>query len=758
MFPLRIHPTVSQAQGNIAAANRTLERLEDMQAENDNTFQRWNSSIVDSMQELRDKIAQARHAAEAIRISVQSQPVAAIAATSAAIETETDEANAETTNNDHSCIRSYIPRTVGLTTANTIRMSIALRPPTPQQPATGNAAGNSQLLFIQGATAGTYLALELRQFRVHLAWNLGGQTGQLTHPTLLQRRDLKFNDAWYQIVVNRTMNLATLSVAQLDQHGTLSAGRSVTGSTDVDHTRLQLSALDSRLWMGGVPDALRPSVLLPPQGASGQPAIVVVHKLHVDDEPVGLWNFAHSQGGCAGAMAGAHQTDGGSSNSVGSWHFNGHGYATVQKKSRQMVPRTRFSMQLIFRTFDENALLFLAVDESTNRSVSLTLHRGRLMFRIDYGNDSKLEIGTAARYNDGNWTKVEVARHFSAGTESGLLTIADREEQSGSPTTPITLKMLPNLSRAVYYLGGVPPGFRSGTTKAPGADHAFLGCMRDIQVNGETYDPMESSAFYGVETMCRQTITMAGFHGSGWLALPAHSLRKRANFGLVLRTEQPDALVLLALAADGTANYSVSLIGGRPHVWLQTASSQPMRLMANRTLNDGEYHGLTVQKSGCRVELRVDDVLQDAARFEAHGCAVQMGAEGRLYLGGAPDTLEKYAAEVAATFDRFAGAIRDVVFNNATMAFDEQQMGFTQVQLGRVGPAMGGLAFRMAADTSAGGTKEKAAADAKATMDTMSATGLAKFSSHAAVGAEDEGTSIGRSFAAVPEGCHRVSD
>lgn len=45
-----------------------------------------------------------------------------------------------------------------------------------------------------------------------------------------------------------------------------------------------------------------------------------------------------------------------------------------------------------------------------------------------------------------------------SGTENALLTIPNSEKKSGSPNHPITSKNLPNLSRAVYYLGGVPPG------------------------------------------------------------------------------------------------------------------------------------------------------------------------------------------------------------------------------------------------------------------------------------------------------------
>lgn len=131
------------------------------------------------------------------------------------------------------------------------------------------------------------------------------------------------------------------------------------------------------------------------------------------------------------------------------------------------------------------------------------------MFRIDYGGTSKLEISTTKMYNTGKWTNVEVAREFTSkrSTENGNLKVNNDEPLIGSPTTPITSTLLPDLSRAVYYLGGIPPDFKSAITKAPGADNAYLGCIKDIQINGEAYDPLETSLRNGVEASCRDSIT-----------------------------------------------------------------------------------------------------------------------------------------------------------------------------------------------------------------------------------------------------------
>lgn len=117
-----------------------------------------------------------------------------------------------------------------------------------------------------------------------------------------------------------------------------------------------------------------------------------------------------------------------------------------------------------------------------------------------------MEINTTKKFNTGRWVNVAAAREFSKGsTENGSL-IVDKENHTGSPTAPIGLDSLPNLSNTSYYVGGVPPGFKSGTSKAPGADHAFLGCMKDIQINQETYDPLDSPNYFGVEPSCKETI------------------------------------------------------------------------------------------------------------------------------------------------------------------------------------------------------------------------------------------------------------
>lgn len=60
--------TVSQSLSNIRAANNTLNNIEMMSLKYNEKFQQWNNSMGTRLQELRDKIAKAKHAAEGVSL------------------------------------------------------------------------------------------------------------------------------------------------------------------------------------------------------------------------------------------------------------------------------------------------------------------------------------------------------------------------------------------------------------------------------------------------------------------------------------------------------------------------------------------------------------------------------------------------------------------------------------------------------------------------------------------------------------------
>uniref|UniRef100_A0A7G3AFZ3 Putative extracellular matrix glycoprotein laminin subunit alpha and gamma n=1 Tax=Lutzomyia longipalpis TaxID=7200 RepID=A0A7G3AFZ3_LUTLO len=670
---------VSVSMSNIRTADDMLLGMEQIAENSKVSIQQWNESLAMQLKALKDKIARAKHTAESIRVSIESE------------------------NGD--CKRSYMPQTFGLTTSNTIKMSIAL----------SRNINDSSLIFIQGEHQ-RFIAVEMVKRRIRLVWNLGGKTTVVTNPIEIIQKDPKLDEAWYSIEANRTMNIGSIAVRQMTNNGVFSNATIESGDSGIEYTRFSM-APSNRIWIGGVPRDIRPPQLTNREGLG-----VVVHQLYIDDKQYGLWHFMHTEGECNGAMLGPQQ----STSTINARYFNGEGYSVVRKTRARPYRKTLFSVQMQFKTRDENALLFLTVDEKNNRSISLTLHGGRIVFRIDYGGEIKLEINTTKKFNTGEWVNVAAAREFSKGsTENGSL-IVDKENHTGSPTAPIGIDSLPILSNTSYYIGGVPPGFKSGTSKAPGADHAFLGCIKDIQINQETYDPLDSSNYFGVEPSCKETISRAGFHGKGFVELPSHSLNRVANLAFVFRTLQPDCLLLLAGypqrilgdydEKDTKGNYSIWLQDGHVNLWIN-AGSGGIHLISEMGVNDGEYHVVSVTKTKRKLQLRIDDQLQASKHLpNASSIVILPGSEGGMFLGGIPPTSE-YDDLPPEEKISLHGAIQDIVFNNHTIYLGNP-INFVGVQLGRVGPQMGSNGYLH-----------------EVLMKTEP---------------------IGKSFTKPPEGCHRV--
>ncbi|KAL5281190.1 LAMA2 family protein [Megaselia abdita] len=670
-----VQDNLTQAFSNIRHAKMDLDDLEVRSKKDSQKFEVWNSSFAKELQELKDSIAQARHAAESIKISIESL--------------------------DSSCVRSYGPPVLGLSTSNSLKMLFSLNTSSP----------NSPLLYIEGSQ-NHFMSLELFRRKIRFVWNLGGKTAEVTHDLEIKPQDPNYAEAWYYIEANRTLNIGSLAVRQMNNYGFLKNSDIVTGSSDSENTRFIRTA-KNKIWLGGIPNNS------PRNGVMSSGLNVIVNEVFVDNKPLGLWNFDSTKGSCLASKKGAYNPESRSKER----YFDGGGYSEVKKTRSRYYRKNLFELQMWFKTLDEDALLFLAIDNKNNRSVSVTLHEGRVIFRVEYGNESRLEINTTNRYNIGSWVKIETAREFKhkRGTENGVLRVNDDIISSGSPNLPIKSHMLPDLSDSVYYLGGVPPGFKSGVTKAPGADNPFMGCMKDITIDRESFDPLETSSLFGVEAGCKTSVSKAGFVGEGFVEYKSHSLRKRSNVGFVFRTLQSESLLLLSAyppetredydTKDIKGNYSISIVDGFINIVVNSGFDL-VKLKSNTTVNDGEYHVINLIKMDRRISLMIDDELHSSKTITGSLQTINMPEDsGGLYIGGAP--MQTDYSSIVPTTTRLIGAIRDIVINNRTVMFTEA-LNFSHVLIGRDGPSMGLLDVYMKTEP------------------------------------------IGNSFTVAPEGCHRV--
>lgn len=240
------------------------------------------------------------------------------------------------------CIRSYALPSFGLATANSIKLSVALN----------TKLSTTPILFLEGDD-NRFLAIEMVKRRIRFVWNLGGDTVSITHPLELHKKDLNYDEAWYQIEANRTLNVGNLIVRQMGT-GLYKPIVMQTAASQPEFTRLIFSP-NKRLWVGGIPVDIRPAELLAHEDGLN----AVLSNVYIDERRIGLWSFVHSEGDCDGATLGARDY----SATDTARHFNGQGYSVVKKERSKPFKKNLFALQLTFKTLDENALLFLAIDE-----------------------------------------------------------------------------------------------------------------------------------------------------------------------------------------------------------------------------------------------------------------------------------------------------------------------------------------------------------------------------------------------------------
>lgn len=75
------------------------------------------------------------------------------------------------------------------------------------------------------------------------------------------------------------------------------------------------------------------------------------------------------------------------------------------------------------------------------------------------------------------------------------------ESKEGVPSPPPNQNDIPDLSGSEYMIGGVSPGFKS----ISGLPKSFLGCMSNIQIAQQGYNPM-SGISWGVQPTCSDKV------------------------------------------------------------------------------------------------------------------------------------------------------------------------------------------------------------------------------------------------------------
>lgn len=635
-----------------------------------------NASLSHALRELRDKIARAKHAVSGIQVSLRSPENAA-----------------------RGCVRSYQIPNQSPTTTTRISMSLSLGP---------YDLHDSVLFHLPSSVSGDFLKIEIVERRIKFSWNLGGDTAFIVYPDMLDPTS-GTDFLWYKIDAERIWNLGKLMVHRISPRKTKSEIRKVIGFTNSSLSSwgvLDVGPSD-RVWLG----------------STETPLAGCLHRIKLNGFQIGLWNFhlQPKEAQCTGCMERSEYNIE-TSEEVNMYHFNGAGYSIVKRTELHPYNRNQFSISLTFQTFDEDALLFMAVDEINNRSVMLSLRTCRVVFRVNYGSNTNLEMISSGRHCSGKPVHVEATRVFvKKKLEKGSLKV-NKEDTLGSPNPPIvSVQSLPDLTTSAYWVGGIPP--HAVSSHLPHlSPPPLLGCLGDLSIDQEGYNPMETASRYGVEGTCSgRIISKVGFRGdSGYIELPARTLRRKTQFGFMFRTQQPDAALLFAVPqrfraplfndvvpdygfttegdviddnvsnnGDNEGFYSMSLYQGHL-VLILNAGRGNLKLTSNATLlNDGKFHSVRISKSGRKIEMTVDDKLVAMGSLLG-GSVLMQDEDNGMFIGGLPVHLNRSEVtdqRVAATIP-LAGAIKDLIFDGRIISLDSL-VSMYHAQVGRLGPAIG---------------------------------------------------------------------
>uniref|UniRef100_A0A1I7VMW8 Laminin alpha 1 chain n=1 Tax=Loa loa TaxID=7209 RepID=A0A1I7VMW8_LOALO len=501
-----------------------------------------------------------------------------------------------------------------------------------------------------------YIAMELRDRRIVVQWNIGSGTRMATNTHTINYIAPSDRSAWYHIVLERIGNSVKLTVAlhhTISGEGERTVGEPTAvsvGHPDEDDSIIFNTVHGETLIQFGIDAKLSQDL-----GLATNKFLGTIGEFTVDGETLPLWAFAKSSKVCEGDFA--------APESQATGYFFRDGFAQIHLPSTERPSGAQITV--ILSAYSPDGLLYFRGNRENGDFICLELRDGHVLFRINLGDDSYAIVKSKkSSYADGRSHTVRVIRNY----EKIHLQVDNESDRNSATILGQNARL--NINGDDHFVGGVPPGFN--ITPFQHFDihwSGFFGCIQSVRPSQvaelDLDNPIRSQRklrgcnFRNGERL-EPTDRVVGFSRPGYLVIQGIQLSNNSTFAFAFRTKTANATLLFQSSeletfrkrrkirdSFGTGYLAFYLYRGYLVVHLGTDSSQKSKVLTLRsevTYNDGQLHSIFFTRSETLVRLRVDD------REIASGTLGEQNTIGttlsQLFIGGFPDGIKPSANEM----------------------------------------------------------------------------------------------------------------
>lgn len=268
------------------------------------------------------------------------------------------------------CYRSYKLNYYGPTTTTTIGFTLTL-----------NSTDETSTLLYIPTEAKDFLKVELVKKKLQFLWNLGSDTGKIVAPL----KHVADNNTWYRVEIERYITkyiklsdnkyiyficyfrIANVAKMTIYNDSNKDNPHVYHGKTSSKSTIFDVGPND-KLWIG---QNRSNDIFVTNVGLAG-----CLQNVVLDGKPIGLWNFISTSPSCS-ACKNSYVIMNITKfqkyylysyfrpelfKSGDNYYFNGLGYSVTMRDKKYLYRSSQTSIYFSFKTYDEDALLFLVLD------------------------------------------------------------------------------------------------------------------------------------------------------------------------------------------------------------------------------------------------------------------------------------------------------------------------------------------------------------------------------------------------------------